>query len=365
MDDKGCLCIATDCASSDFPMNDTTPGEYAPTEYPVEEQSVDLTAVDQLDPPAEFQPADTNDEPLADPVDLQPADTNHHNADPQNADPRDADLPAADLPEADAEGAAGPAAPAVDPADERNRCVIEAILFSSDVPIGAAKLAEMLEGCTPSKVRKHIDALNEKYAAAGLTFRIEPIARGYQMMTLPEYHEWLDKLNDHRQETRLSGAALETLSIIAYKQPVIRADIEAIRGVAGGEVVNRLREMGLVRILGRAEIVGRPLLYGTTKKFLDIFGLADLDDLPPMEALQTKPASKPVTKPLDEVEPTPPPPVKTPRKPRKPKAATIAPDSIDPDSMDRDSLDSAVVDFASASAASEADHAQCAVAVGS
>jgi segregation and condensation protein B len=91
-----------------------------------------------------------------------------------------------------------------------------------------------------------------------------------------------------RAQTRLSPAALETLSIIAYKQPIIRADIEAIRGVAVGEVLNRLREMGLVRIVGRAEVVGRPLLYGTTKKFLDVFGLADLEDLPPLEALNLR-----------------------------------------------------------------------------
>jgi segregation and condensation protein B len=123
---------------------------------------------------------------------------------------------------------------------------------------------------------------------AKLSFRIEEIARGYQMMTLPRFQPWLAKLTAQRVQTRLSPAALETLSIVAYKQPIIRADIEAIRGVAAGEVLNRLREMGLVRIVGRAEVVGRPLLYSTTKKFLDVFGLADLDDLPPLEALNLR-----------------------------------------------------------------------------
>jgi segregation and condensation protein B len=141
-------------------------------------------------------------------------------------------------------------------------------------------------------MRKHVDTLNARYAEAGLSFRIEAIARGYQMMTRPVFRPWLAKLHKQRSEMRLSAAALEALSIIAYKQPVIRADVEAIRGVACGEVIARLRDLGLVRIVGRAEIVGRPLLYGTTRKFLDVFGLADLDDLPPLEALQLKPAAQ-------------------------------------------------------------------------
>ena len=151
----------------------------------------------------------------------------------------------------------------------------------------------MVGTVTPGRVRREIEALNEKYARAGLSFRIEAIARGYQMMTLPDFRPWIEKLHKQRIETRLSDAALETLSIIAYRQPVIRADIEAIRGVACGEVIGRLRDMGLVRIVGRAEVVGRPLLYGTTRKFLDVFGLADLNDLPPMEALRIKPAPEP------------------------------------------------------------------------
>ena len=194
---------------------------------------------------------------------------------------------------------------------------IEALLFATDTPVSAAKLAGLVDGCTPGLVRKHIEALNQKYEEVGLSFRIEPIARGYQMMTIPEFHDAIGKLHKQRAETRLSPAALETVAIIAYKQPIIRADVEAIRGVACGEVISRLREMGLVRILGRADVIGRPLLYGTTKRFLDTFGLADLDDLPPMEALRIKPkpepetaeesASEPVSKDADEVEPVKPP----------------------------------------------------------
>jgi|YNPBryantNP2012_1023418.scaffolds.fasta_scaffold13232_3 segregation and condensation protein B len=169
--------------------------------------------------------------------------------------------------------------------------VIEALLFAADTPLSAARLAELCGMIAARDVPGLVAALNEQYAAAGLAFRVEEIARGYQMMTLPAYQPWLARLDRQRSQMRLSPAALETLAIIAYKQPIIRADIEAIRGVACGEVLNRLREMGLVRILGRAEIIGRPLLYGTTRKFLDVFGLADLDDLPPMESFSLRRAT--------------------------------------------------------------------------
>ncbi|MEP0848763.1 MAG: SMC-Scp complex subunit ScpB [Phycisphaerae bacterium] len=195
-----------------------------------------------------------------------------------------AEAPAASLDVGDQPAAPVPACVPDAPTPES---LIEALLFASDTPLSAARLAELLGGATD--VRGHIEALNEKYARAGLSFRIEPIARGYQMMTLPAYRPWLNKLQKQRSETRLGEAALETLSIIAYKQPVIRAEIDAIRGVSCSEVVGRLREMGLVRVVGRAEVVGRPLLYGTTRKFLDVFGLADLDELPPMEALKLRP----------------------------------------------------------------------------
>lgn len=168
--------------------------------------------------------------------------------------------------------------------------IVEALLFSSDAPLSAGRLAELVGCGSPKTVRELIDELNARYEQAGLSFRIEEIARGFQMLTLPAYRPWLAKLTKQTAETRLSDAALETLAVIAYKQPVIRADIEAIRGVACGEVCNRLREMGLIRVVGRAEVVGRPMLFGTTKKFLDVFGLADLEELPPLESLKLRPA---------------------------------------------------------------------------
>jgi len=181
--------------------------------------------------------------------------------------------------------------------------IVEALLFASDAPLSTARLSELIGDCTPGSMERDIDALNEKYEQAGLSFRIVPIAHGYQMMTLPRFRKWLDRLNQQRATSRLSEAALETLAVVAYRQPVIRADIEAIRGVACGEVLARLRELGLVRIVGRAEVIGRPILYGTTHRFLQVFGLSDLQDLPPMEAFRIKS----VTRPCEEIEPVKPP----------------------------------------------------------
>lgn len=173
------------------------------------------------------------------------------------------------------------AAPEIQP-----RQVVEAILFATDSPLPAAKIAKILGVGDAREVRGHIAALNQQYAEMGLSFRINEIAGGFQMLTLPAFNAWLSKLLRTRDETRLTAAALETLAIVAYKQPVTRADVESIRGVAAGDVLNRLREMNLVKIVGRAEDLGRPMLYGTTKQFLEVFGLASLEELPQVEALR-------------------------------------------------------------------------------
>ena len=165
--------------------------------------------------------------------------------------------------------------------------VIEAILFASDEPLSAERLSAIAEFTGGVKqVKKCIETLNEQYRQSSRAFRIEEIAGGYQMMTLPEYNSWLKKLLRERGDSKLTPAALETLAIIAYKQPVIRADVEAIRGVACGEMIRSLMYKGLVKIVGKAEILGRPLLYGTTRKFLEVFGLNDLKDLPKAEELK-------------------------------------------------------------------------------
>ncbi len=167
--------------------------------------------------------------------------------------------------------------------------VVEAVLFASDESLTDNRLAKIVE-TSGKQVRQCIKNLNEKYQASNNAFRIEQIAGGYQMLTLSTYNYWLKKLLRARSDSKLSPAALETLAIIAYKQPVIRADIEVIRGVAAGEVIRTLCYKGLVKIVGRAEILGRPMLYGTTKKFLEVFGLNTLKDLPKIEELKKPPA---------------------------------------------------------------------------
>ncbi len=163
--------------------------------------------------------------------------------------------------------------------------VIEAILFATDEPLTESRLANIVES-TGKQVRQCIKALNEKYEKNHNAFRIEQIAGGHQMLTLSTYNTWLRRMLRARSDNKLSPAAMETLAIVAYKQPVIRVDIEAIRGVAVGEVIRSLMYKGLVKIVGRAEILGRPMLYGTTKKFLEVFGLNSLKDLPKAEELK-------------------------------------------------------------------------------
>jgi len=162
---------------------------------------------------------------------------------------------------------------------------VEAVLFASDEPLTAARLSNIV-GTSAKQIRQYINNLNDKYKENNNAFRIEQIAGGYQMLTLSSYNIWLKKLLRERSDSKLSAAALETLAIISYKQPIIRADIEAIRGVAAGEMLRGLMYKGLVKIVGRAQVLGRPLLYGTTKKFLEVFGLNTLKDLPKIEELK-------------------------------------------------------------------------------
>ncbi len=160
---------------------------------------------------------------------------------------------------------------------------IEAILLSVDRPAPASKLAEaVLPGDDQAEqhVREAIAALNASYAESGRAFRIERLAGGFRIMTNPEYADAIAAFRGARARTSLSRAAIETLAIVAYRQPVTRAQLEAIRGVACGEVLRTLLDRRLLTVVGRAEELGRPMLYGTTRQFLDSFGLASLKDLP-------------------------------------------------------------------------------------
>jgi segregation and condensation protein B len=161
--------------------------------------------------------------------------------------------------------------------------LLEALLFSTHHPLTAGRLAELMDLPATKPVRQAIKDLNSQYEESHRSFRVEQVAGGYQLLTLPEFGEHLQKLHQREIDTKLTKAALETLASIAYKQPILRADIEAIRGVACGETIRSLMEKRLVNIAGRAEEPGRPILYGTTKRFLEVFGLNTLKDLPQSE----------------------------------------------------------------------------------
>ena len=177
-------------------------------------------------------------------------------------------------------------APAMSDIEITPTVVMEAVLFCADEPVSPQKLAEIIGAAGIKEIRQGVEELNDKYDRMDCTFRIESIAGGYQMLTLPDFNPWLRKLLKVRGETKLTPASLETLAIIAYKQPILRVDVENIRGVAAGEMVRQLIDKGLVKIVGRAEELGRPMLYGTTRKFLEVFGLSTLKDLPSAEDLK-------------------------------------------------------------------------------
>jgi segregation and condensation protein B len=158
---------------------------------------------------------------------------------------------------------------------------VEAVLFTAEEPIAARRLATLAELRDVADARRLVDRLSELLSAEGSAFRVEDIAGGYQLLTRLEFHPWLVRLRQSTGEPKLTGALLETLAIVAYRQPIMRADLESVRGVHCGDALRQLMERGLIRIAGRHDSLGRPVLYGTTKRFLATFGLRDLRDLPP------------------------------------------------------------------------------------
>jgi segregation and condensation protein B len=163
--------------------------------------------------------------------------------------------------------------------------LVEAALLAADEPLPPRRLADAAGLRDAAEARKQVQRLRELYDRDGTAFQVEELAGGFQLLTRPEYHPWLTRLRRTGTDLKLSGAARETLAIVAYQQPVTRADLEAIRGVQSGELLRLLMEKGLVRIAGRDDSLGRPVLYGTTKKFLQVFGLRSLRDLPEIEDL--------------------------------------------------------------------------------
>ncbi len=157
---------------------------------------------------------------------------------------------------------------------------MEAVLLVSREPVSPKKLAQLADLADATQARTLARQLNEVYDARGHAFRVEEVAGGYVMLTRPQFAHWLRKFERVKPQEHQTQSAIETLAIVAYRQPVLRAEIEAIRGVGCDEILRQLMQRDLIKISGRSEELGRPYLYGTTKRFLQLFGLRSLDRLP-------------------------------------------------------------------------------------
>jgi len=164
---------------------------------------------------------------------------------------------------------------------------LEAALFLAREPFTTRKLAKLANLADGTEARTLLKKLTRRYDGRGSALEVVEVAGGFQLLTRPQLAPWIGRLHGQAQEVRLSAPALETLSVVAYRQPVVRAEIEAIRGVQCGEILRVLMERDLLRIVGRADELGRPFLYGTTKKFLQVFGLKRLDQLPEIDQIQS------------------------------------------------------------------------------
>lgn len=172
--------------------------------------------------------------------------------------------------------------------DKHFKNIIEALLFATDKPLSVDEIKQAFDDATSGQIEAAIQALGEEYAAQDRGFRLAELAGGYQLVTDTRYAEYLKKFFQAREKKKLSQASLESLSVIAYKQPVTRADIEFIRGVNVDGALKTLLEKNLVKIVGRKDVPGRPMLYGTTKEFLDHFGLKSLKELPALNEYTLK-----------------------------------------------------------------------------
>jgi segregation and condensation protein B len=161
--------------------------------------------------------------------------------------------------------------------------VVEALLFASDIPLEPERIREVLDLEDAAEAAVLVEELRARYAAADRALAIVEVGGGYRMVTRPEVAPWLVRLARSRTKARLSRPALETLAIVAYRQPVSRPEVDAVRGVNSDAVLENLLERRLIRIAGRKEAPGRPFLYETTREFLIAFGLRDLGDLPKVE----------------------------------------------------------------------------------
>ena len=183
------------------------------------------------------------------------------------------------------------------PTDVRRRTPkmarLEAVLFVGDEPLSIKRLVQLATLADTDEAQELIDRLNSAYDASGSTFRVERVATGLRLLTRREFVFWLDKLHQRQAALKLTPPMLETLAIVAYRQPLTRADLEAVRGVQSAEMLKQLMERELVRIAGEDDSLGRPFLYETTRKFLEVYGVQSLEDLPMADRLRRKRAAEP------------------------------------------------------------------------
>ena len=164
--------------------------------------------------------------------------------------------------------------------------IIEAVLFASDVPVEADKLMKIVDGFSDeSELIEILESRNREFEKNGRTFRVIEVAGGFQLETLPQYGQFIEKLYHTRTRPKLSRPSLETLAIVAYKQPISKAEIDALRGVDSDASIRTLQNRDLIEIVGRGDSIGKPLLYGTTMEFLRYFGLKEIKDLPGADEL--------------------------------------------------------------------------------
>ena len=180
--------------------------------------------------------------------------------------------------------------------DGQCKAVIESLIFVSESPLSLERIKEVLGEVSKKDVQRLLSELKADYESGQRGFTLEEVAEGFQFRTRPAHAEWIKRLKKSKP-LAMSQPALETLAIVAYRQPVVRADVEKIRGVDSGGVLRTLLERKLIKILGKKDVPGRPLVYGTSKQFLEMFGLKDLASLPTLkdvEGLGSPPPEEPL-----------------------------------------------------------------------
>ena len=166
--------------------------------------------------------------------------------------------------------------------------IVETLLFITDRPVKPSRIADVIDGVDARRVREMILEIQDDYIRRNSAVQVVELGGGFQMSTKPEYGRWVRRLYNEKMTAKLSNAALETLAIVAYKQPITRAEMEAIRGVDVAGPLERLLERSLVRVVGKKDTVGRPMVYGTTDEFLRMFGLNKISDLPDLQVFAAK-----------------------------------------------------------------------------